>query len=423
MAALSALILFLSRQAPDDTPNGEYRGLYTWPQIEDRIGQLEKGHPELLRRSSLGKTAEGREIPILRLSSPGEDTRPEILLMAGIHPREQQPQICLLRLLADLVEGYGHDDRITRLVRERTIWFLPVLNVDGKVYDMKYGNGKDKGANWRKNRRRNGDGSFGVDLNRNFPIRWGSGTEEGKSETYEGPHPLSEPETHALERFFEERPLRVFVDLHSTMKAILHPGFLTGSDHDRFEKLASGCRSLQKDPYAVTKAAKDEDPPLVRGGNTGLTNAWAYYTHGVYSLIFEISGKGFYDAPGDVLREYDSNVREPLLYLIGACGDLPLPKKGEVSLVRGSYDGRTVPGAHLSWTPVVEGTGAFGVLATSDAAVEVTSEVRFFPLKSGFTLQISSKAKPSTAVPMTLYLWDQDRGRSVERFTLTVSPP
>jgi hypothetical protein len=423
MALVALLSVLLLRQAPDDAPNGEYRGLYTWSQIKDRLDQAEKGHPDLVRRFSLGKTAEGRDIPILRLSAAGEEAHPEILLMGGIHPREQQPQICLLRLLADLVEGYGRDDRITRLLRERTVWLLPVLNVDGKVYDMKYGNGKDKGANWRKNRHRNGDGTFGVDLNRNFPIRWGSGAEEEKSETYEGPHPLSEPETQALERFFEERPLRAFVDLHSTMKAILHPGYLRGADQDRFEKLTAGCRDLQKDPYAVTKAVKDEDPPIVRGGNTGLTNSWGFYTHGVYSLIFEISGRGFYDAPGDVLREYDLNVREPLLYLIGACADLPLARKGEMSLVRGSFEGRPVPGAHLSWTPTVEGSCSFGVLATSDPAVEVTSEFRLFPLKSGFALQISSKVKPSTGVPMTLYLWNQDRGRTVEHFTLTVEAP
>jgi len=423
MALLAILALVLCPQAPDDAPNGDYGGFHTWPEILERLGQLEKAHPDLIRRSSIGKTDEGRDIPILRVSAPGDDARPEILLMAGIHPREQQPQICLLRLLGDLVEGYGRDDRLTRLLRERCVWILPVLNVDGKVYDMRYGNGKDKGANWRKNRRRNGDGTFGVDLNRNFPIRWGSGIEEGRSETYEGPRPLSEPETQALERFFDERPLRAFVDIHSTMKAILHAGYLTGPDHDRFEKLTSGMRGLQKDPYAVTKAVKDEDPPLVRGGNTGLTNAWGYYTHGVYSLIFEIAGRGFYDAPGDVLREYDAEVREPLLHVIAACGDLPLPRKGDLKLVRGSFDGRTLPGAHLAWTPKVEGACSFGVLATADAAVEVTSEFRLFPVKSGFTLQISSKAKPSTAVPMTLYLWDAERGRSVERFTLTVEAP
>ena len=375
------LLLALTLQALDDTPNGDYGGFFTWPEIVERIDQLCQSHPTLLQRSSLGKTAEGREIPLLRVSASKEEDPPEILLMAGIHPREQQPQICILELLGELVGKYGKDERITRLVDRRRIWIIPVFNVDGKVYDMQHGDGKNKGANWRKNRHRNTDGTFGVDLNRNFPVRWGSGIEEPKSETYEGAGPLSEPETRALERFFEERPLRAFVDLHSSMKAILHAGFLVGADHERFTKLTGAMQKLQKDAYKATEAVKDDDPPPTRAGNTGLSNAWGYYAHGVTSLIFEVAGRGFYDNPGDIRREYESNVREPLLHVIEACGEFPLPGKGDATLTGGAVDGKLVPGAVLAWTPEVTGPSAFGVLATADPAIEVTSEFRLLPVK------------------------------------------
>jgi murein tripeptide amidase MpaA len=39
---------------------------------------------------------------------------------------------------------------------------VPVLNVDGYVYTWEID------RLWHKNRRQNGDGSFGVDLNRNW---------------------------------------------------------------------------------------------------------------------------------------------------------------------------------------------------------------------------------------------------------------
>ena len=419
------LLALLLQVPPDDTPNGDYGAFYTWPEIVERIEQLRAAHPGLVRRTSLGKTAEGREIPLLRISDHAEkeEDEPEILIMAGIHPREQQPQICILELLGELLEKYGKDERITKLVDGRQIWIIPVFNVDGKVYDMKHGNGKDKGANWRKNRRPNPDGSIGVDLNRNFPIRWGIGSEEGKSEVYEGPRPLSEPETQALEKFFEERPLRAFVDLHSSMKAILHATYLSGPDHERFTKLAAAMRGLQKDPYRLTEAVRSDDPPATRGGNTGLTSAWGYYAHGVYSFIFEVAGRGFYDNAGDIRREYETDVRAPLLQLIESCAELPLPKKGTATLREGSADGKLVPGGRVQWTPKVEGPCEFGVLATGDGAIEVASEFRTFPIRSGFALQVSPKAKPLTPVPMTLYLWDKDRGRSVQHFTLSVEPP
>lgn len=419
------LLALLLQTPPDDTPNGDYGGFYTWPEIVERVEQLRKAHPDLLHRTSLGKTAEGRDILLLKVSDQAakEEDEPEILLLAGIHPREQQPQICLLEFLGEILERYGKDERITKLVDGRQIWIVPVFNVDGKVYDMKQGNGKDRGANWRKNRRPNPDGSVGVDLNRNFPVRWGGGIEEGRSEVYEGPRPLSEPETQALEKFFDERPLRAFVDLHSSMKAILHAPYLTGADHDRFTKLAAAMRGLQKDPYRVTEAVRDGDPPATRGGNTGLTSAWGYYAHGVYSFIFEVAGRGFYDAPGDIRREYEASIRAPLLHLAEACAELPLPRKGTAALREGSVDGRLAPGRSVLWTPKVEGACEFGVLVTGDGAVEVSSEYRTFPLKSGFAIKASPKAKPLTPVPMALYLWDKDRGRTVQRFTLTIEPP
>jgi murein tripeptide amidase MpaA len=173
---------------------------------------------------------------VLRISDNAardEPDEPEVLLMAGIHPREQQPQLCLVRLADELLAGYTKDARLTRLVNEREIWIIPVLNVDGKVYDMRQGNGRDKGADWRKNRRPNADGSVGVDLNRNFGVRWGGNrarnegwngaTNEPRTNIYEGPVPMSEPETRALADFIAARPLRVFVDIHSPLRSLFFP--------------------------------------------------------------------------------------------------------------------------------------------------------------------------------------------------------
>jgi len=426
MARLAlALTAFLLPQ--DDAPNGDYGGFLTWPEIASRIAELHKAHPALLCRTSLGKTWEGRDIPLLKVSDNAavDEDEPELLLMAGIHPREQQPQLCLMNLLEDLLAGYGKDDRLTRLVDGREIWIIPVLNVDGKVYDMKNGNGRDKGAGWRKNRRPNPNGGpVGVDLNRNFPVRWGGSSDEEKSEVYEGPHPVSEPETRALARFFDERPIRAFVDLHSSMKAILHPGYLTGPEADRYSSLTFRMRELQKDPYVITRPDRDTDtPPGKRAGNTGLTNTWGYYARGVYSFIFEIAGKGFYPDPEDIHREYRANVREPLLHLVEACADLPLASKGAATLKGGRTDVRLVPGVTASWTPAIDGACTFGVLVSEDPALQVLSEFRTFPLKTGFTVTVSAGAKPGQAVPVALYLWDRDRSLSLCRSTLKVEPP
>ena len=77
------------------------------------------------------------------------------------------------RLLDHVLTGYGTDPEITRLVNTNELWFIPVANPDG--YDFTFTPGRRL---WRKNLRdNNGDGRVtgadGVDLNRNYPTRWG----------------------------------------------------------------------------------------------------------------------------------------------------------------------------------------------------------------------------------------------------------
>jgi len=423
MAAGLLLAGFLLSQ--DDAPNGEYPGLWTWPGILARVEALEKAHPAILRRSSLGKTVEGRDIVLLKVSDRPDldEDEPEVLLLAGIHPREQQPQVAIMDLLETLLGRYGKDDRITRLVDAREIWIVPVFNVDGKVYDLRHGNGKDQGANWRKNRRKNGDGSFGVDLNRNFSVRWGGAPDENGALTYEGPRPMSEPETQALARFFEERPIRAFVDLHSTMRAIFHASYLIPAERERFGTLTRGMRAAQKDPYRVTEPASDADPPPRRTGNTGLSNAWSYYTQGTYGFIFEIAGAGFYAKPEEIRREVSANVRGALLHLVEAASELPPVREGSTALKGGRTDRPLLPGAEVSWTPEVEGACEYGVLVSEHPSVQVLSEFRRIPARTGFTLEVQKGASPGERAPMLLYLWDGERGRSVARFELEVAAP
>jgi hypothetical protein len=66
----------------------------------------------------------------------------------------------------------------------------PVVNPDGYQYSHVHD------RYWRKNRRPNDDGSYGVDLNRNFANHWGEGgaSKTPSSETYRGPSAFSEPE-------------------------------------------------------------------------------------------------------------------------------------------------------------------------------------------------------------------------------------
>ena len=101
-----------------------------------------------------------------------------------------------------------------------------MANPDG--YDFSFTPGRRL---WRKNTRdNNGDGRVtgvdGVDLNRNYPTRWGYDNEGSSpnptSETYRGTAPASEPETQVLDALFARITPEFFVNYHSAAELLLH---------------------------------------------------------------------------------------------------------------------------------------------------------------------------------------------------------
>ncbi len=213
-----ALVLGVAAAPAGGAARGDFSHLVTYDEIRAEIERLRERHPTIVSVGSLGKTVEGRDIPVVKISDNVErdEDEPEVCFMAGVHSREQVAIVSLLRFLREIVEGYGTDPEATELIDGREIWVLPILNADGLAFDLH--EGKDSGAAWRKNRRPNPDGSLGVDLNRQFPVRWRGSTQRADDPTIEAPSaernpgtaPLSEPEVQALARFFEGRPLRAF---------------------------------------------------------------------------------------------------------------------------------------------------------------------------------------------------------------------
>ena len=88
-----------------------------------------------------------------------------------------------------LVSDYDTDPVIQDLVDRVEFIIVPIVNPDGYVHTW----GPDR--LWRKNRRDNGHGTFGVDPNRNWDFGWGGAGSSGitNSETYRGTAPFSEP--------------------------------------------------------------------------------------------------------------------------------------------------------------------------------------------------------------------------------------
>lgn len=95
---------------------------------------LAQKYPNLARVFSIGKSVENRDLLVLEISenvhhrSPGE---PMVKYVANMHGDESVGRELLIILGQHLLNEYGKDERITRLVNQTDIFLMPSMNPDG----------------------------------------------------------------------------------------------------------------------------------------------------------------------------------------------------------------------------------------------------------------------------------------------------
>ncbi len=112
---------------------------YTYPQLTERLAWLAEQHPQLMQVKALGKTFEGRDIPLVVLTNTatGPDTeKPAFWIDANIHATELTASMAALYFIKKTVEGYGADPKITRVLDEVAIYVAPRLNPDGAEWAL-----------------------------------------------------------------------------------------------------------------------------------------------------------------------------------------------------------------------------------------------------------------------------------------------
>jgi carboxypeptidase T len=298
-------------------PEGDEK-FYTYEEMKQKFEDLEKNHPEFVRMISIGQSFEGRELYALHISEHGNKVKkPGILITGSHHAREHLSTDVPVRIAEKIIMA-SESDRIKNLIRNRDIYFLPMVNPDGAMWDIRGRNYKI----WRKNMRSAGpNAAYGVDLNRNYSHGWGGpgSSDRASSDIYRGSNPFSEPETKAIKTFIEAHDnINVLLSFHSFSELILYPwGNTTAplpSERDRrtYEVMAEEMSKWNN--YRPMQASE----LYVASGDTC---DWAWAEHRIFCFTFELSPQyqwgpgGFY--PG--ARAIDPAVKDnydPVLYLI-----------------------------------------------------------------------------------------------------------
>lgn len=197
---------------------------HTYEEVQAELNDLAKNAPDRAQVHELGLTVQGRKILAIEIGDrSGDDPKqPRALVLGCHHAREWISVEIPMKLAKALLENPSHDADVESIVKTSRTWIIPMLNPDGHHYSV------TTNRMWRKNLRYNGDGTLGVDLNRNYGgPDWGKppgSSDETYSETYHGPSAFSEPETRAVRDLITGLPnLRGLVTYHSFSQLILYP--------------------------------------------------------------------------------------------------------------------------------------------------------------------------------------------------------
>jgi hypothetical protein len=235
---------FYNSRNPLGTTMGGYR---TYSEMTAVLDSFSTNYPNICTpKFSIGITEQGRNLWCIKVSdNPSvNENEPEAFINAVHHAREPIGMEICLEFMRYLFTNYGTDPVATNLVNNYQLYFCPISNPDGYEYNHQTNPGG--GGMWRKNRRNNLDGSYGVDPNRNYTFFWGyddiGSSPSTSDETYRGAAPASEPEISGLISFQNSHDFSVVISYHAYADDFLYPyGYYDGinADQSYYDSLAA----------------------------------------------------------------------------------------------------------------------------------------------------------------------------------------
>ena len=241
-----------------------------------------------------------------------------MLYFGGEHAREWITTTVPTYFANHLLSRYGTDPVVTDLVDNVEFFLVPVFNVDGYEYS------RNVDRFWRKNRRNNGDGTFGVDLNRNWGVGWGGtgSSSATNSLIYRGTAPFSELETQVLRNFFLAHDnIRAQLDIHSYAQLILWPFGYTPSlpaDQSTYGEIGAQMQSLIMNVHGTPFGAGPTYSTTFP--EAGVSIDWTYAERGIMSLSLELRDTGFYGftLPADQIVPSNEELIPAMLHMTNA---------------------------------------------------------------------------------------------------------
>jgi hypothetical protein len=300
-------------------PSNQYGGFYTYSQVLQELDDMVNLFPNLITvKSDIGPSGNpfltegqadnsttpsigGNGIKWVKISdNPNtNESEPQVLYTSIHHAREPASLSQLIFYMWYLLENYATDSEIQSIVDNTELYFVPVVNPDGYLYNGK--TDPQGGGFWRKNRK-NGNGT---DNNRNYDYHingdasngsWSGPGSSGNpgSEVYHGTAPFSEAENQAMKWFVEQHSFVLALNNHTFGQLLYYPfayADVATPDDALFQGITTemvsqnGYTNLRDNPFA------------------GDSDDFMYGTVGTHSKIFSMTpevGTSFWPAQSTI---------------------------------------------------------------------------------------------------------------------------
>ncbi len=219
-------------------------------------------YPTLCKLESIGKSVEGRDLWILKISDNAQENEaePEVFYTATMHGDETLGYILMLRLADSLLKGYNPIAKTNNLVDNLEIFINPLANPDGT-----YAGGNSTVSYANRNN------AHSEDLNRDF-FNFNTSTNIFSKKT------SVQPETKAMIDFAEAHNFVLSANIHGGIELVNFPwdvwtqAYRAHADYDWLERVSRNYATTAQQ-NSPTGYMDDEDNGITCGAD------W-YYAYG-----------------------------------------------------------------------------------------------------------------------------------------------
>lgn len=305
---------------------------YSHQQLLKELKALQKKYPELISVKSVGKSVDGRQIPVYVFGDP--NAKYAVFIQAAIHAREGMTSMLVMKQLEYYAANYekgNYDGRALKdIFQDVSFHVFAMTNPDGveisrqnsiyalkneklqqqlesiRLSDTETGRYTKKEkyyySSWKAN-------ANGVDINKNFSESWGVNckTLEPSTANYIGPEAMSEPETQAIEKYMNKYHFDAAISYHSYGSIIYFESIAEKDMRDQATDLAELMGEVTG--YTLVRDTRPEEDKLYDESEVigGGFKEWAMISQKVPTVTLETGLQGCPLSISEFLLMWDRN--------------------------------------------------------------------------------------------------------------------